>query len=99
MTRRSTRTSRRGRGAFTLVEVLVASVVAVAVAGAAAAVLWQGMRANAAVASNRAAEDGLARLALAEALRADVASAAPLPKRFFSMYSFAASTLFLNSAP
>ncbi|MBQ3811052.1 MAG: prepilin-type N-terminal cleavage/methylation domain-containing protein, partial [Kiritimatiellae bacterium] len=59
MTRRSTRTSRRGRGAFTLVEVLVASAVAVAVAGAAAAVLWQGMRANAAVASNRAAEDGL----------------------------------------
>lgn len=76
MTRRSTRTSRAA--GFTLVEVLVASVVAVAVAGAAAAVLWQGLRANAAVASNRAAEEGLARLALAEALRADVASAAPL---------------------
>ncbi|MBQ9726956.1 MAG: hypothetical protein IJV65_05555 [Kiritimatiellae bacterium] len=82
MTKRSTRTSAarppRGLGAFTLVEVLVASLVAVAVAGAAAAALWQAFRVHARVAADRPAEDDLARLALFEALRADVFCAAPL---------------------
>lgn len=79
MTKRSTRTSPAApRAAFTLVEVLVASVVAVVVAGAAAVALWQGFLVHARVAGDRAAEDDLARIALVEALRADVASAAPL---------------------
>ena len=77
MTKRSTKTSRLSAG-FTLAELLVAAAVAVAVAAAAAAALWQAFRVHAAVAGDRAAEADLARLALLEALRADVASAAPL---------------------
>ena len=70
------RTSRRA--GFTLAEVLVATAVAAVVAALCGAALWQGFRVQARLAANRPAEDDLARLALVEALRADVASAAPL---------------------
>ena len=78
MTKRSTKTRRRRGAGFTLVELLVAATVAAVVAAAAAAALWQAFRVHAAVAADRPAEADLERLALLEALRADVASAAPL---------------------
>ena len=87
------------RAAFTLAEVLVASLVAVVVAGAAAAVLWQGFRVHARVAADRAAEDDLARLALAEALRADVFSAAPLALVAFAGDARGFSAARLRAAP
>lgn len=75
--RRSTKTDPL-RAGFTLVEVLVASAVAVVLAVAVAGVLHAGFSAWSRVAARPDAEAALARLDAFEALRADVASALPL---------------------
>lgn len=74
---RSTRTS-----AFTLVEVVVSSAVAVALAAAAAGVLAAAFGAFGRVASGGCAEAAIERLDFFEALRADLASALPEPRSF-----------------
>ena len=74
---RSTRTS-----AFTLVEVVVASAVAVLLAVAAAGVLSVAFRSFGRVASDRRAEAAIGRIDFFEALRADLAAALPEPGSF-----------------
>ncbi len=91
------RTSRRA--GFTLAEVLVAVAVAAVVAALCGVALWQGFRVQARVAGNPAAEADLARLALAEALRADVASAAPLASVPFRGDARGFSAARLRAAP
>ena len=75
---RSPREESPPRAGFTLVEVLVASAVAVVLAVAVAGVLHAGFSAWSRVAARPDAEAALARLDAFEALRADVASALPL---------------------
>ena len=74
---RSTRTS-----AFTLVEIVVASAVAVLLAVAAAGVLSVAFGSFGRVASDRRAAEAVERLDFFEALRADLASALPEPGSF-----------------